>query len=143
MIIFKSGRLKKEFNSPDLDRRVRMLIFMLSGYVEYTYGMRLKITSVYRSDAEQMEIYGGKMPSYGNIHGQWRAIDFVIEKQDGTNMKHDDCIKLASDFNHNYIQHDNQDRYPTLVFHSIQKGDIGHFHCQVSYKNQTRLRRPG
>lgn len=136
MIRFKTPLMETEFNSAHLDNRVRLLLFTLAGWSWYTLDKFIKITSVYRSDAEQIALYGGGMPPFGNVHGAWRAIDFVIEDAKGNNLEALKCERIATLFN-KYIQHDTKNKYPTLLFHSVGHG--WHFHLQVSYNNVTKL----
>ena len=130
MIRFKTNVIENEFNSAYLDVRVRNIVLMLAGWAEYVLERHIKITSIYRTDAEQMTLYGGKMPALGNVHGDWRAIDFVIENGKGENLEKEKCERTAKLWN-KYIQHDTKDKYPTLLFHDAGHG--WHFHCQVSY----------
>ena len=137
MIQYKTETIKKEFESNQLDKRLKLLIFMIVGLLENEHDCQAKITSVYRSDTEQKQLYGGKMPPFGNVHGQWRAVDLVayhngslIPTAVGKDIR--DCLNQR-------IQHDKENRYPTVVYHNIGYG--WHFHVQVSFKDETKLKK--
>ena len=138
MIEFKTHTMETEFNSSNLDTRVRNILLFTAGWAWYVLDSSIEITSVYRTDSEQMRLYGGKMPSFGNVHGAWRAIDFVIKDGNKRLLEAEKCERIETLIN-KYIQHDIKGKYPTCVFHNVGHG--WHFHIQVSYKNQTKLRR--
>lgn len=141
-IEFKTQRIEDEWTDKQLDKRLKVILYLVMGIVGelYGYGNYILITDINRTDPEQIKIYGGKMPKSGNIHGCWRAIDFVIKDAFGQNWGVDLCKSVTKLFN-SLIKYNKEDRYKTFVFHSVQVGDKGHFHEQVSWKNQTLIRR--
>jgi len=141
-IEFKTERIKKEFSDKRLDKRLLTILYFIMGFIgkEVGYGNYVLITDIFRTNKEQIGIYGGKMPLCGNIHGCWRAIDFILKNAVGDNWNIEQCKSMEKIINQN-IRYNRDDKYKTCIFHAVQIGDKGHFHIQTSWKNETLLRR--
>lgn len=138
MLIFKEQRQKDEWQK--VDGRVKALVYVLVMEASHrNKDYRGKITEVFRTDAEHKAIYKDRSDMPGNTHGDWRAADVIIELGSGLNMPHTEAMSLCEYINSKFILND-LDEKNVCKYHSVQTGDTGHFHIQVSYTNQTRLR---
>ena len=121
-IDFKDDDCKKEFNDDRLDCRIRTIIFALAGFVEFTFGKDITITSVWRPHTTD-----------SGVHEAWRAVD--VRSIYFT----DDEIKAILAFLNSFFYGKSsagQD-LQTAICHDVGQGI--HIHAQVSSSNFTLL----
>lgn len=119
-IQFKSERLQQEWSSPELDVRLRAIILALAEHIDRNYGKPLVITSIFRSDTEQKNIYGADTEKV-SPHQYWRAIDirtWIYEQ--------DEVTGILAFLNKWWPR---GDRYPLAIYHDVGRG--AHIHIQV------------
>jgi hypothetical protein len=126
LINFVTPEVETEWNDRKLDPRVIAIVLYIARFVAREFNETLTVTDVWRSDARQIELYGGIMPAFGNVHGDWRAVD--LRTRDFTPEQ----IRTV---NAHIEQHWKRlDGKPVMLYHSV--GSQGfHWHVQVPKTN--------
>jgi len=142
MIVFKTDRQKTEFADPNIDSRVRVILFAVSGYAEHTYQRDVEITEVFRTQEEQNDIYTVKAlpeiaeqykvhPWY-SVHQFWRGVDFVMR---GAHIEEVEAMEKW--VNGNFV-------YTHLSVKTALEHNMGaglHIHIQVDNDNVTEIKK--
>lgn len=124
---FKTYRQSDEWESKNLNERLRNIILCLDYFSVAKFGKEIVITDIYRTQEEQDEIYK-KHPNYKkkpwkSVHQFWRGIDIrssIFEKEEINELL----------FVLNRIPYDpKRSKKKTAQVHTVGKGL--HFHIQV------------
>lgn len=122
-MLFKTERQQQEWNSPELDPRLRGIVLAVAEFVWRNYKRSAVITSIWRSDAEQKSIYGEDVKKL-SPHQFWRGID--MRTRDYTQ---DEITGIIAFLNKNWPRVDGK---PLVIYHDVGRGD--HLHIQVPHK---------
>ncbi len=120
---FKSERLLQEWNSRELDTRMRAILLALAEYIERNYNKGLVVTSIHRTTAEQKSIYGQDTTRV-SPHQFWRAIDIRTWIYDANEV-----TGILAFLNKWWPRSDSK---PLAIYHDVGRG--AHIHIQVPYK---------
>jgi hypothetical protein len=126
---FKTERIKTEF--PTIDNRLRVILFALSEFVDYTFNKTIMLTELWRTKAEQLAIYPDK-PQMTSVHQEGRGADIRVIGW----FTDDECNKILKFLNATF-EYNNQ--YQTALRHNVGQGD--HIHIQVSWNPFTNINR--
>lgn len=77
MLLFKTARVEAEWSSGPVDPGLRLLIEFLVSEAERRFGKDVKLTCVYRSPAEDAELYHDPTHQPG-VHCHWRGADVSV-----------------------------------------------------------------
>jgi len=136
---FKNDRIKKEWESGKVDKRLMIIVSYLDWfckeYVTRIDGTKqdIQITCLFRTQAEQDAIYKNntkyQKKKWTSVHQVKRGADI------GVNAFSTDMKKLLrSMLNHRFYY---SGSHSTCVWHNIGLGD--HFHVQVSSDTYTKI----
>lgn len=122
MLLFKYNELETEFDA--LDERLRKVAFSLAGFVMYTFGKHLFLTSVHRPDNPH------------STHAHYRAFDFRITPKSGEySLFTDNEIQAIETFCEGFIYDKDRLELSTLFVHDAGTGLHGH--VQVNNDEET------
>jgi len=126
MIVFKTLRQRQEFNSPLLDKRLKIILYCLAGYMEYILSQPLIITGIFRTQEEQDSIYEDnfayKQNPWTSVHQVWRGADTSVLYL--TKEQIDDIVVFLND-NFKY----SSPRFSTSKAHNVGFGSHIHIQC--------------
>jgi HD-like signal output (HDOD) protein len=129
MIQFKQPQLHEEL--PKVDFRIRAIIYALSGFLSYNYGLDITLTELLRTKAQQDEYYKND-PAYQkakfvSTHQVGRAVDIRIDFDD-------EVLEAIKHF----LDHFKYNRSkPLYLIHDIGLGR--HLHIQVDGDGTTEV----
>lgn len=128
---FKTNRIEKEWNSEQLDFRVRIIALALDWYCrKYVNKRGIILTDILRLDSEQDEIYKNdpayKIKPWRSTHQDWRAIDT------GVNAYSEMQRQKMCNFVNKYFNYSGS--HSCCVYHNVGRG--WHFHLQVDWKEE-------
>ena len=124
-IKFRQPHLEEEFTK--LNTKLKCITWYILCYVKETYGVDLECTQIFRTQAEQDEIYRDD-PKYikspwMSVHQSWRGIDFSIKDLGAAKAK-----KMAAEVNEIFPY--GKGSLKTVLAHEV--GSHGfHLHVQV------------
>ena len=130
---YKKERIKKEWESDKLDKRLKIIVIFLDWYCKKYMGRDIQLTCIFRTQKEQDAIYGDdpkyqKKPWY-SVHQFHRGIDIGVNAFTTSKKR-----ILRNVLNKRFYY---GKRHKTCVWHDVGLGD--HFHVQVSSGNTTRI----
>ncbi len=130
---FKTVRIANEWESDNLDKRLRVIVIFLDWYCLKFLKRDIQLTCIHRTQKEQNAIYGGN-PKYQkkpwkSVHQFQRGIDIGVNAFT-TEVKQILCNMLNKRFSY-------KGNYKTCVWHDVGLGD--HFHIQVDGTNETKI----
>jgi hypothetical protein len=130
LINFKTQRQAVEWHDERLDKRLRIILYALAGYVFDKFQKFLVITEIFRTSDEQKEIYKGqpKMAGVVSVHEVWRGAD--VRTHNFTSAEVMDLLGFLND-NFEY------DGKSTAIDHDVQGY---HIHIQVDSDGVTKIR---
>jgi len=123
---FKTDKLKKDYYSGLYENNPRLVILLdgLNNFVFLEMGKRITITSIYRTQEEQDELYKevpiDKRPAR-SPHQDWKAVD--LRSSDFTNNEIKRIVAFCNQF-----KYQNGTRV-TALYHTIA-GNVNHLHIQ-------------
>lgn len=128
---YKSDRIKKEWGSGKLDKRLQFIVIFLDWYctnfIKRIDGKKtdIQLTCIFRTQAEQDSIYGNnvkyKRKKWLSVHQFYRGVDI------GVNAFSSDTKKLLCDLLNKHFK--NMGKSKVCIWHNVGLGD--HFHIQV------------
>ncbi len=132
IIEFKHEKLKTEIEQ--IDGRLRFLIYACAGYLYNTYGKKLVLSELLRSQETQDEYYkntlGYKENPWKSVHQYGRGADISVMYL--TKEEYNDLLYFIN----RYIIYDGAKASATV--HDVGQGI--HFHVQVNYKGITEIK---
>ena len=129
---FKHLRLIAEFDR--VKKRLQIIVYALDAYVKHRYKKEIMVTSIFRTQEEQDEIYGHlagyKESPWKSVHQYWRGVDVRLSNFSKEEIK-DILMFLNKSFEYT-------GRYETAIKHDIGYGS--HIHIQVDMDGVTNIR---
>lgn len=131
-----NGRIRKEWESGKLDKRVEIMAIYLDWYcrnfVRRIDGQKgdIQLTCIFRTQKEQEAIYG-KGTKKKSTHQYWRAVDIGVNAFSFTTRE-----MLANMMNKRFK---NIGKAKCCVWHNVGLGD--HFHLQVGGGKYSKMMR--
>lgn len=126
MLLFKTARVEDEWASPSLDPTLRELIEFLVLQAGSLFGLDVTLTCIYRSPAEDAELYHDNNHVPG-VHTQWRGADVSVKDYTWAQAK-----QLCNVGNRRWQYDPGRPWLPCFLFET--SGDYStaaHIHCQT------------
>ena len=124
---FKNDRLRKEWESDDLNVDLRRMVLCIEQMLLSKYRYEPTITSIFRTQEEQDNYYGDRedyqKKPWQSVHQFWRGVD--LRNRDMSKEMIDDIVFLNGIF----IYDETRPHKRCIISHDIGKGD--HIHCQT------------
>lgn len=127
---FKTKRIEQEWDSTNLDFRVRILALALDWYCKKNINARgIILTDIFRTNDEQRQIYKNnarfKLKSWMSVHQLWRGIDVGVNAYT-EEQRHEMC-----NFINKYFEYAGS--HNSCVYHRVKSNikSAWHFHLQV------------
>lgn len=133
VIEFKTPRVEQEFKGVNIDPRLRIIIWALAGYTSLSFNKGILLTEIYRTQAEQDEIYkddaGYRNFKWDSVHQYWRGADVRL-----TTFTLNEAQSIADWLNNNFVY---TGHHPTALNHDVGSG--WHLHIQVDTDGETEI----
>lgn len=130
---YKSDKQELDWLNPNLDKRLRTIIYAIDGYSQQHFNKEVIITDIHREREEQIKIYNDRGITENiprSVHEFWRGVDLRSRIYNKNELR-----RLCKFINTSFKYTGNK---KSAILHKIGDGRF-HFHIQVDSDGETIL----